>query len=216
MSDIFARLAAEFPRDAIHWRAQTLTQNGDKALALAYLDARDVMDRLDEVCSPAGWRNSYVETAKGRMIGTIEVLFPDVGWVAKSDGAGDTDVEGEKGGISDALKRAAVLWGIGRYLYRLPTVWAPCESVERNGKIYWKAWKGSPWDHVRGGNVTALPAPKVSDDQVIVLMTLVEKSGADIGAFLGHYDITTINDLPSAKYNDAKGLLDKKLKQKAA
>jgi len=142
-------LAKEFPREAIHWRAQTLTRNGDKALALAYLDARDVMDRLDEVCGPENWQSRYVETAKGRVLCEIGICV-DGEWVWKSDGAGDTAVEGEKGGISDALKRAAVQWGIGRYLYRLDAVWAPCETYEKGGKLHWKAWKGSPWDYVRG------------------------------------------------------------------
>ncbi len=144
-----ADLAAEFPRDAIHWRAQTLTKNGDKALALAYLDARDVMDRLDDVCGPENWQSRYVETAKGRVLCEIGIKIGDE-WVWKSDGAGDTAVEGEKGGISDALKRAAVQWGIGRYLYRLDAVWAPCETYDRGGKAVFSKWKGSPWDHVRG------------------------------------------------------------------
>jgi hypothetical protein len=146
---IYERLAAEFPRDAIHWRSQKLTQAGNKALALAYLDARDVQDRLDQVCTPAGWRNTITETPRGRVLSTIEILI-DGQWVGKCDGAGDTAVEGEKGGISDAFKRSAVLWGIGRYLYRLPTVWAPCESSEpqNGGKRYFKKWIGSPWDHV--------------------------------------------------------------------
>lgn len=147
--EMFQRLAAEFPRDSIHWRAQTLTMDGSKALALAYLDARDVMDRFDDVCTPAGWSNSYTETPRGRVIATISLLI-DGAWIGKSDGAGDTAVEGEKGGVSDALKRAAVCWGIGRYLYRLPTVWAPCTTSERGGKKHWKAWVGSPWDHVHG------------------------------------------------------------------
>lgn len=147
--DLFARLAAEFPRDTIHWRAQTLSRDGNKALALAYLDARDVMDRLDDVCTPAGWSNSYTETPKGRVIATISIRIGDE-WISKSDGAGDTAVEGEKGGVSDALKRAAVCWGIGRYLYRLPDVWAPCTTYEKGGKKYWKEWVGSPWNHVRG------------------------------------------------------------------
>jgi hypothetical protein len=142
-------LSKEFPRDAIHWRAQTLTKNGDKALALAYLDARDVMDRLDEVCGPENWQSRYVETAKGRVLCEIGIKVGEE-WIWKSDGAGDTAVEGEKGGISDALKRAAVQWGIGRYLYRLDAVWAPCETYERNGKKVWSRWKGSPWDCVRG------------------------------------------------------------------
>lgn len=141
-------LAVEFPRGDVHWRAQTLTRNKDKALALAYLDARDVMDRLDDVCGPNNWQDDYTETVKGRVICRIGI-FVDDRWVWKSDGAGDTAVEGEKGGISDAFKRAAVKWGIGRYLYRMDAVWCPCE-VGNNSK--WRKWTDDPWNHVRGGN----------------------------------------------------------------
>lgn len=142
------KLAEPFDRSEVHWRAQTITQSGDKALALAYIDARDVMNRLDAVCGPAGWQSRYTETPRGRVLCEIGI---NVGgeWIWKSDGAGDTAVEGEKGGISDALKRAAVQWGIGRYLYRLGNVWAPCQCTERNGKKVWKDWIGTPWDAVR-------------------------------------------------------------------
>ena len=44
--------------------------------------------------------------------------------IVKSDGAGDTDIEGEKGAISDALKRSAVLLGIGAYLYNDACEWS--------------------------------------------------------------------------------------------
>lgn len=152
-------LAAEFPRDAVHWRAQKLTRNKDKALALAYLDARDVMDRLDDVCGPENWQDEYVETPRGRIICRIGVRMDAGDWVWKSDGAGETAVEGDKGGISDAFKRAAVHWGIGRYLYRLDDVYAPCEIF--NDK--WSKWIGSPWDSVRGGKPKP-PAPPIPFD----------------------------------------------------
>lgn len=139
MTDIFTALAAPFPPDAIHWRAQTVKADGTSAMALAYIDARDVMDRLDEVMTPAGWRDSLIETPKGRIICTIELKI-DGEWVGKTDGAGETDVEGEKGALSDALKRTAVKWGIGRYLYALPATWADCETYEKNGKKHWKKW----------------------------------------------------------------------------
>ena len=48
-------------------------------------------------------------------------LFP---WITKWDGAENTDVEGVKGGLSGAMKRAAVQWGIGRYLYGLEETFA--------------------------------------------------------------------------------------------
>lgn len=143
-----AELSAEFPREDVHWRAQTLTRNGDKALALAYLDARDVMDRLDAVCGPENWQSEISETAKGRVICRLGIQINDQ-WIWKSDGAGDTAVEGEKGGISDSIKRAAVLWGIGRYLYRMPNVWVPCETYEKNGKQHWSKWTADPWSCVR-------------------------------------------------------------------
>lgn len=141
-------LSAPFPRQAIHWRAQTVSRNGDKALALAYLDARDVMDRLDMVCGPENWQDAYTETARGRILCKIGIRIGD-DWVWKSDGAGETAVEGEKGGISDALKRAAVHWGVGRYLYRFDAVWCPCDSYEKNGKKHWSKWTSSPWDFVK-------------------------------------------------------------------
>ena len=144
-----ADLKAEFPKQDISWRAQSLTRDGTKAMALAYIDARDVMDRLDQVCGPAGWQDSYRETTSGRVIATISIKIGDE-WIAKSDGAGDTAVEGEKGALSDAFKRAAVKWGIGRYLYALEAVWVPCETYESGGKKHWSRWKADPWSCVRG------------------------------------------------------------------
>ena len=79
---------------------------------LVYIDARDVMNRLDEVFGVAGWQAHY-DSVGGRMICKLGCKI-DGNWITKSDGAGDTDIEGDKGGISDARKRAAVLWGIGR------------------------------------------------------------------------------------------------------
>ena len=141
-TEIFDKLAAPFPADAVHWRAQSVSSKGDSALALAYMDARDVMARLDETVGPANWQDSYEETAKGRVLCTL-LLRIDGEWIAKSDGAGVTDVEGDKGAVSDALKRAAVKWGIGRYLYDMPATWVGCECwPEKNskGKWVWKAW----------------------------------------------------------------------------
>src|SRR3546814_3844597 len=62
----YTALSKPFPPSAVSWRSQSLTKDGTKALALAYIDARDVMRRLDDVCGPAGWQDSYAETGKGR------------------------------------------------------------------------------------------------------------------------------------------------------
>lgn len=146
----FNALRAPFDKAAIHWRAQSVTGNGDKALALAYIDARNVMERLDAVVGPENWQDSYEETSKGRVICTLSLRI-DGRWISKSDGAGNTDVEGDKGAVSDALKRAAVKWGIGRYLYSMPATWVPCEcyAEKRNNKWVWKRWVKDPWEYVK-------------------------------------------------------------------
>ena len=142
---LFERLAAPFPPDKVSWRVgvsnkkKRQRETGDnnakatKGQVLAYIDARDVMDRLDEVCGPAGWQNRYTHADKKTI---CEIgLWVDGGmggdWVWKADGAGESDIEAEKGALSDSFKRAAVRWGIGRYLYHLPTPWVDLDEREQ-------------------------------------------------------------------------------------
>lgn len=147
-SEDIKQLFAEFDKSDIHWRAQSLTKDGSKAMALAYLNARNVMDRLDQVCGADSWQDRY-EFSGPKTICYLSILI-DGEWVTKADGAGDTDIEADKGAISDAFKRAAVKWGIGRYLYDTPTPWVPCESYEKGGKHYWRKWTADPWSYVKG------------------------------------------------------------------
>lgn len=204
---IFAELAAEFPREAVSWRAQSLTRAGDKAMALAYIDARDVMDRLDAVCGPGCWSDSYIETPKGRVICSLAIKT-DEGWISKSDGAGDTAVEGDKGGISDAFKRAAVKWGIGRYLYAMPTPWVPCESYESNGKKHWKAWTQSPWNFVR------TPKHDGPRDKELIL-TLAQSAGVSLQTIFESYGKKSIADMTDEEAVAAVKRLQLTIKDKA-
>lgn len=118
MAKISAALSQPFDPSTIKWRlGQTFQRNGEwRGTALAYIDARHVMDRLDQVVGPHGWQTTIDEKPSGRVLCSMGVKYGDE-WVFKTDGAGNTDIEGDKGGISDAIKRAAVQHGIGRYLY---------------------------------------------------------------------------------------------------
>lgn len=122
-----------FPAAEIEWRVGST--NGDKTsgLALAYLTARHVMDRLDAVCGSENWQDRY-EFHGPRTVCYLSIRVGNE-WVTKADGAGDSDVEAEKGAISDALKRAAVKWGIGRYLYDLGNIWVDLEPAGRSQRI---------------------------------------------------------------------------------
>lgn len=126
-------LKKPFPEGAIHWRIGARNKDKSKGLPLAYIDARDVMDRLDFIFGINGWQDRYFETSSGRVICELTCYHKE--WeckVTKSDGAGDTGTEGEKGAISDALKRAAVKFGIGRYLYGLGGQWV---DLDQYGKF---------------------------------------------------------------------------------
>lgn len=148
MIDLTA-LLLHFPKEAISWRGQTVTKDGTKALALAYIDSRDVQERLDEVCGMGGWQCEYPH-ANNKTICSIGIKCGEE-WIWKADGAGDTDVEAEKGAISDAFKRAAVKWGVGRYLYNdaFKNVWVPCESYKVGEKFKFSKFIDDPWKCVK-------------------------------------------------------------------
>ena len=122
MENIITQLKAPFPVEKLSWRVGNKS-NWDnqnkrpkdpskpvKANMLVYIDSRDVQDRLDEVC--AGLWSCDFKEVNGRIVCNLTI-----GNITRSDGAGDTDFEAEKGGLSDAFKRAAVMFGVGRYLY---------------------------------------------------------------------------------------------------
>lgn len=100
------------------WRVQTVKEYG--ADCVAYVDSRDVQRRLDDVCGPENWQDDYFEIG-GKVYCKIGILCGDK-WVWKSDCGTESNVEKEKGQASDAFKRAAVKWGIGRFLYDLKII----------------------------------------------------------------------------------------------
>lgn len=140
-------LKAPFAPDKVSWRVGSTTADKSKGMALCYIDARDVQDRLDEVCGVDGWQCRYVPMHDKKTVCEIGIrlLSPltQYEWVWKSDGAGDSDIEAEKGALSDAFKRAAVRWGIGRYLYDLDSPWVELDTYEKQGKVFAKGIKAS-------------------------------------------------------------------------
>ena len=105
-----------FESNDIEWRLQQCgkTKEGKIwGMALAYVTNRAIMNRLDEVCGPENWKNEFKAAPDGGILCGISIKIGDE-WVTKWDGAENTDIEAVKGGLSGAMKRAAVQWGIGR------------------------------------------------------------------------------------------------------
>ncbi len=138
------KLCEPFPADDVEWRIGR-SGKGDKgywATCLAYLTNRAIMQRLDDVCGPASWKNEHPTVGPaGGVVQGISIKL-DGEWITKWDGAENTDIESVKGGLSDAMKRAGVLWGIGRYLYNLDEGFAECSDVKQNGYRYAKTKDG--------------------------------------------------------------------------
>ena len=134
MSDIHKALCAPFNPASISWRVGNTNAKklgvkpyqATEGSVLAYIDARDVMRRLDEVVGFNNWQCKYP------FAGCCELSLRIHGeWITKSNAGAESQVEAEKGQASDAFKRAAVLFGIGQYLYDLPFIWIPL----KNGSI---------------------------------------------------------------------------------
>lgn len=146
----FDLLTTPISRDLIQWRAKSLTNDKTKALALAYVESRPLMVRLDDACGPGGWCDDYKEFPSGKLACGIGILI-DGEWVWKWDGAGADEDIGDKGTFTDAFKRVCVKWNIGgiRGLYDLPKVWVACETyVGGDGKERFSRFTDDPWDYM--------------------------------------------------------------------
>lgn len=130
--EIMYALKRPFEEKQISWRVGSTNQDKTSGIALAYIDARDVMHRLDAVMG-INWQNKHYESG-GKTFCDIGIKI-DGEWLWRSGGAGDSDIEAEKGAISDSFKRAAVLWGVGQYLYSLPSQWFDLTPAGRSYKL---------------------------------------------------------------------------------
>jgi hypothetical protein len=124
-------LAAPFDPAEVRFKPQSVS--GNRALAIAYVDARVVMQRLDDVLGLGGWQTTYRE-AKAGVICTLRVRIGDE-WITHEDVGSPSEQPDEgdqlKAAVSDSLKRAAVHLGVARYLYRLPAVWVDYDPQKK-------------------------------------------------------------------------------------
>jgi hypothetical protein len=134
--------APDAPLDKVEWRVDGKPMERDgKTMSrfVPYLDAPTVAGLFDEWAGSTGWSDSYrvVDVlGKPALECTIRVVGSDgETWVAKTDVGVASNFEPQKGAFSDAFKRcASIKWGVGRNVYDLPTLVAPCRVTKRPGK----------------------------------------------------------------------------------
>jgi hypothetical protein len=132
VDEVTEALAAPFDPKEVRFKPAVVT--GRRALALAYVDARVIQDRLDEVLGVAGWHDEYECLPNGSVVCRLRLRLGEE-WITKMDVGGQSEQPDEgdryKAAFSDALKRAAVKYGIGRYLYRLPQLWCDYDPQKK-------------------------------------------------------------------------------------
>ena len=140
---MFTMLAEPFTDEELEWR---VLRKGKGAKGIwcqlaAYVDSRAIQNRLDQVVGPDNWQNT-IDTIQVAPVGgddkagtgIVVALGIRIGseWIWKRDGADfSRGMEITKSGISDGLKRAASLWGIGRWLYTIPQQWGKNVSGDK-------------------------------------------------------------------------------------
>ena len=130
------------------WRVQSFSKFYPTAQCVAYIDARDVMNLLDTVVGKENWQDDY-KVVNNELFAGIGI-FIGGNWIWKWDVGTESQTEKEKGLVSDSFKRAAVKWGVGRFLYTLGI-----KKVKTNGK------KGES----DSADKTTLKYPQVIDNQ---------------------------------------------------
>ncbi len=119
VKNIFEALSAEFPKELER------TFQGRGGRSFTYIEPRDVMDRLDSVLTPMGWKFECNPVNDHVAHGSLSIKLDDE-WVTREDfgyaNNSADDAEHLKEATSDALRRCAMGFGVARYLYRRDTV----------------------------------------------------------------------------------------------
>jgi len=140
--DHLDQLRRPFTTSAVRWKVQTKAGRDNKALAIYYIDARLVAERLNLVVGAGNWWDEYRVLFENEPGAHFAAYFPvecrlTVMGVTKTDvGVYQKNVADDialKGAYSDALKRAAVKFGIGAYLAFIPKLRA--SVVVEDGKV---------------------------------------------------------------------------------
>ena len=130
---VVKKLRQPFPAEHLRWKIQTRVNEAQAdalALVVVYVDARSVTAHLDDVV-PGQWQTEYRSPPVSVGLPALEcrltvcgVTRCDVGTVEPGSKAGSDT----KDLYSDALKRSAVQFGVGAFLYRFPQVQARAEK----------------------------------------------------------------------------------------
>lgn len=105
---------------------------GDKISMLLYIDSRVVNKKLDEWVGCMNWQTEFYDV-NDQIIGKLGIWDDSKNmWVWKSDVGSESNIEKEKGLISDCYKRLLARWGQSE-LYSAPDIILPDDGYGNKG-----------------------------------------------------------------------------------
>jgi hypothetical protein len=144
LTQAYPRLAKPFAPRLVELKPGAVTKDKTRGLAMPYVDSRAYQYRLDSVCGPDGWQLRYQMTARGVVCElTIFITKSAIGDYPKDAGDENPATSAE----AQSFKRACAAFGLGRYLYRLPQIWA---DLDDKGKfkdapgVVWQMYQALP------------------------------------------------------------------------
>lgn len=117
---LLARLAEPFPAEQLKWRAGAVNRDKSKAIALAYAEPRSYEDRLNAIC-PGAWHVEFQPWGEQRII--CRLTIHDVTRSSTGESGDSNPAIAGTSAEAQAFKRACSKYGLGRYIYDLPTTW---------------------------------------------------------------------------------------------
>jgi hypothetical protein len=161
MNELQQRLAQPFEPKYIEWKPGA--SKGDKCMAMPYADMRAYMDRLDELFGME-WSVRYVAWGETRIMCELTI-----NGVTRTS-TGESDAQDAKNGLAgtvaeaQAFKRAAAMFGLGRYLYDLPSAWVAYDSQYKRISDQGKAELESRYKQWYARQTSQKPTPIVTVD----------------------------------------------------
>ena len=226
----------------IECRVQSVkkTKTGVGCILLLYKDARVDMKLLDETFGAKNWQRTH-EVINGNLFCNIEIWDNEKKqWVRKQDVGTESYTEKEKGQASDSFKRAGFNWGIGRELYTAPFIWVDLkegEYYDKDGKTYISprvTFKVKYIDYNADREIIALqiidnkntiryeigksgppqePPKTIDNAKAQVVYDLLDKTKADVPAFLKYYKVSKVEDMTVEVWTKAVKALKGKLEK---
>src|SRR6516162_1607320 len=142
VKELLAELEVPFSPEQVQWRVTNTTNDKKRGQVIPYADPRAYTDRLNALFTPRGWTREYkIETisnitriTKGESILSGKVLVTctvTILGIGSHSGTGEEWADDDNGLTSadaQAFKRACSCFGLGRYFYDIPPIWADLDQ----------------------------------------------------------------------------------------